>query len=85
MKKKGLIRRLNQASRLPSTSPCQREALNAMIRNWMALLLPQRKDYLIHPYSCLVIILHTLRGLVLEGKERSVGSGSDLRTNQVTD
>ena len=56
-----------------------------MIRNWMALLLPQRKDYLIHPFSCLVITLHTLRGLVLEGKETSVESASDVITNQVTD
>ena len=44
-----------------------------MIPNWMALLLPQRKDYLIHLCSCLVITLLTLRGLALEGKETSLG------------
>ena len=56
-----------------------------MIPNWMALLLPQLKDYLIHLYFCLAITLITLRGLALEGKETTLGSGSDVMTDKVTD
>ena len=51
----------------------------------MVLLLPQRKDYLIHLCSCLVITLLTLRGLALEGKETSLGSGLDSITDKVID
>ena len=56
-----------------------------MTRKKMTLLLPQRKDYLTHLCFCLVITLHTLRELALEGRETSMGNGSDVMTDEVTD